>query len=233
VASDDEIETELLFTRPARTIFGRKRFRWFQHEPKIVYAALIGRNVTSDMQTLDTIIDSLSRVRTIESPGNTSGLGSGSGSAIGDGTAVGDVIELDSGNIAGNAAISIPTATPTSFQLWELLQLLWSGTMDGTVATRTPAPLITTGLNSTVQATATRDFSFGVLPSLTASQEGRIFVPRASALLQVNDNGTITTGAASPLPMLFSAQGLVIADVLAAGVAGDTHRISAWCRRVA
>jgi len=231
VASDDEIETELLFTRPARTMFGRKRFRWFQHEPKIVYAALIGRNVTSDTQTLDTIIDSLGRLRTDSGLGTVTG-GTGQ-SAIGDGTNVGDVIELDSGLVAGNVAIGLPTATPTSFQLWELYQLLWSGTMDGTVATRTPAPLITTGLDSTVQTTATRDFSFGVLPSLTASQEGRIFAPRAPALLQVNDNGVITTGAASPLPLLFSATGFAIVDTLAAGVAGDTHRISAWCRRVA
>jgi hypothetical protein len=154
--------------------------------------------------------------------------------SIGNGSVVGDIIVLDSGDIAGNVGISIPTATPSSFQLFEMLQFEYSALCDATVATRTPTPFITTGMNRVTGYAASPDFVVAsALPSLTASQQGSIWMGRASSLVQINDNGSMSTGVASPLPLYFSAQSLSITCTLAAGVAGDLHRITTWCRRIA
>lgn len=157
-------------------------------------------------------------------------------SSIGDTTyGIGDWGTIGQASIAGNVAIAFPTATPTSQQIFELRQLLYIASCDGTVATRTPTPRIqNTLIPSGPIMTQITDFNFSTaLPSLTASEQGRVFVPLAPGLVQLNDNGTITTGATSPLPIYFNPQTTVFQCTLTAGVAGDSHGMLAVVRRVA
>lgn len=204
-----------------------------QFNRSIQPVVLVQRPITSDTQSFDTIVDSSSRLRTVVAQAAWSGTGAGT--MPGTEPAVGDYITLDSGPIAGNAVLAIPTTAPSYIHIYALEQLLYTVLCDATVATRTPIVSITAGMATQVLAAATLDFiAAASLPSLTASQEGRVFVPRAPALVQLNDNGTITTGAASPLPMLVDTTlPFQIAATLTAGVVGDTHRATAWLRRVA
>ena len=235
---DHEIEPAQFFTLTgwSTRIFGRKR----RVARKIQGTYLVGGELESDGTTIPRVTSSrgllvdLSVVGSGIVPAAWSGVPS---PAIGDTTAaVGDHVVIGQAGIAGNASISFPTATPTSAQLWEAYQLLYIAQCDATVATRTPRPLVsmTLGFTSPVNVTAIDDFLFAAsLPSLTASQEGRVFAARSPALVQLNDNATITTGAASPLPILFNTNSVNFSCTLTAGVAGDLHAMAVWCRRIA
>jgi len=226
---DQIIETDQLFTRPFRTIFGRKRHSWLFHRPRLTYTVVVGRNVGSDTQTLDSIINAAGRVRV--------------DGDLGDGTAVrtlasfvdlaiGETAYIDSGDVAGNATAVIPAVTSAfgeaRFEVQQILQTLLA---DASIATRIMLVNVLTGMPAATGAGG-NDAGFAGPTGITASQSGRLFIPRAPGLAQLNDNGTITTADVSPLPLL-GGDGLTLTSVITAGVVGDVHRLSCIARRVA
>src|SRR3990167_9930507 len=61
---DVDIDSARLFTESARSILGRKFFRRFRVRPRIQPVIFVGRNVTTDAQTLDPLFDGNGKVPT-------------------------------------------------------------------------------------------------------------------------------------------------------------------------
>ena len=223
---DQIIETDALFSRPFRTIFGKRRHSWLSHKPKVTYAVLVGRNVTTDAQTLDSIINPSNRLRT------TGGV-LGSVAVVDDGTSWTMGLGewgwfLASG--AGNATVALPSVAPAFGEsLYEVHQILQTLTAVG-IATRTMTVNVLTGMTDGTGAAA--HMGLAGPTAITDTQFGTFFVPRAPGLAQLNDNGTFTTSDISPLPVGLGDAG-TISSVIGAGVAADTHTIGALVRRVA
>jgi len=228
MADDQIIETDALFTRPFRTLFGKKRHSWLTHKPKVQYVALVGRNVTTDTQTLDTTIDADGRLRV-----DAGLLGAGAtvpntGSSW-TGMEVGETRWFTTTAINGNVDATLPTlASGTEEHIYEVLQLLHSLDCDATAASRIPTLKIVAGMPEQVTL---NDWS-QVGATSTTTENSKLFVPRGPATAKINDNGTITDGATSPLPMFIGEAGTITVTV-ASGVAGDLHLLSALVRKVA
>jgi len=229
--SEDELEVEsdLLFTRPARTVLGKRRFRWLQFKQRIRPVVLVGRNVTSDTQTLDPLVSVSGRFRTdggvlgsgaaVTSPANFASL------------AVGESAWTTTGSVAGNAVATLPSiASAFGEAIFEVHQILHVLIADGNAASRIPTLSVQTGMPTSVATTLTDWTQVGA--TATLSQEIHMLVPRGPAVVKLNDNGTITDGATSPLPMSLTDAGTLSVTV-AAGLAGDSHALTALVRRVA
>ena len=223
-----EVETDLLFTRPARTVLGKRRFRWFHWSQRVQPVVLIGRNVTSDTQTLDPLFTAAGKL-----PSDGGFLGSGT--AVGNTASawnqdIGVAAWFTTGSIAGNANATLPTLAPSfGDSIFSIEQILHVLDCDATAASRVPTLTIVAGMPSIV--TTLNDWS-QVGATSTTTENSKLFVPRGPAVVKINDNGTITDGATSPLPMSI-ADGGVISVAVAAGVVGDAHSLSALVRRIA
>jgi hypothetical protein len=229
MAGDDEgVDSDRLFVTPIRQLLrsGLGLLRW-RHTPRINYTVLLGRAVTSDTQTLDTIVDARGAQAT-----DAKFLGDGtavSNTGLSWPSAMGVWAWVTSTIINGNAIAALPAvASVFGDAIYEVQQILHTITCDATVATRVPTLAIGSGMPRQVGDT---DFP-QTGPSLTASQTGAIFVPRGPAVVKLNDNGTFSDGATSPLPVYLSEGGSVSVTV-AAGVVGDLHLLSALARRIA
>jgi len=230
---EDGIEdSRLLFTRAARDLLGgaRKGLRsFFRYQRRVQPVVLVGRNVTTDAQTFDSIINSNNRLR-------TTGGYLGSETVLDAPTSftmeIGEWAYVASGNIAGNASAFIPLlATAIGQPLFEVHQILQTLSAVG-VATRTMTLQVVAGMPA-IPLRGAADDDFAVTgPTITDAEEGSVFIPRAPGLVQLNDNGTITTSDISPLPIM-GGDSLTITSVITAGLAADTHRIAAVMRRVA
>jgi hypothetical protein len=237
-ADDDQIiETDALFSRPFRTLFGRKRHSWLTHRPKLTYTVLVGRNVTTDTQTLDSIIFlNASSVPVLRVAGGGVGTVAAADQLSGWATlAVGEYGHYVTGNVAGNASATLPSVAPTGNEsVFELLQLLITLENDATVASRIINCDITTGLLVETGSPFSQTIQIRTVgPTVTASQEGSLLLTRAGqGATGINTNGAPTQGTTSPLPILLGDSGTVT-SLITAGVAGDFHRLSAFVRRVA
>lgn len=189
---------------------------------------LMGRNITSETQAADDIVDTDGRLKVAMGAlgGATATTAWVPGNFI-----VGQYALVSTGEIAGNVVANlVASLSPTTPQLWELLSVLISANVDATVASRIINLQINTGLPAVTTPTPL-DFAL-VGPTLTASQKGKLYVPYSPGQIQLNDNGTVTQSNTNPLPMLV-ADTVSIADSLTAGVAGDVHLVAAVLRRVA
>jgi len=226
-------DSSRLFTTPARDLLGgaAKGLRsFFRYKRRIKPVIIVGRNVTTNAQTIDPLFDVNGLVPT------TGGYLSDSpitASPPTDFTAleVGEWDFLASAIVAGNVTASFPSASTTDGRLFEIHQILTTLIAVG-VATRTMTLFAQTGMPDAGVMTTDDDFAVLAGPSITDAQQGRIFVPRAPGLVQLNDNGTITTSDISPLPIQCGDAGL-FESVITAGLAADSHRIALVVRRVA
>jgi len=221
-----------IFTDPLRKIFSAGRGPSPENidtDPVLHFVTLVGRNVTSDTQAADSIVNSNNRLR-------TTGGYLGSETVLDAPTSftmeIGEWAYVASGNIAGNASAFIPLlATAIGQPLFEVHQILQTLSAVG-VATRTMTLQVLAGMPA-IPARGAADDDFAVTgPTITDAEEGSVFIPRAPGLVQLNDNGTITTSDISPLPIM-GGDSLTITSVITAGLAADTHRIAAVMRRVA
>ena len=227
-------DSSRLFTTAARDLLGgaAKGLRsFFRYRRRIHFFALVGRNITTDAQTLDSIIGAHGLWKTTGGylqPEPLIGTTFPTGFT---GIAVGDWDFVASDIIAGNATATIPAASTSDGRLFEIVQILQ--TMDATgIATRTMTLAVQTAMPS-IAAMGTADDDLAVTgPTITDTQEGRVFVPRAPGLVQLNDNGVITTTDISPLPILIGDGGAIL-SVITAGLAADNHRIAVLVRRIA
>jgi len=228
MTDDDVIETEALFTRPVRTLFGKAfRHAWFRHVPRITYAVLVGRNVTTNTQTLDSIIDRNIRLR--------SSAGLGSIAAIDDATVWSGIEVGEWGWLfqtgAGNAPVVLPSLAGALVEgVFEVHQILQTLRAVG-VATRTMTINVLTGMTDGSGATAQDTYAGPT--GITDTQFGTFFIPRAPGLAKLNDNGTITTSDVSSLPLMLKEDQGSITSVIGAGLAADTHELGCLIRRVA
>lgn len=224
---DVDIDSARLFTESARSILGRKFFRRFRVRPRIQPVIFVGRNVTTDAQTLDPLFDGNGKVPTTGGYlTDTRPVATASAWAS---LEVGDWDYFTTGSVAGNVAASLPSSTGTGEVIYEVHQILHTLDNDGTAASRVPTLVVVAGMPSI--SSALNDWS-QVGATATAGENAKLFVPRGPAVVKINDNGTITDGATSPLPMLIGVAGTLSVTV-AAGVAGDAHSLSALVRRVA
>jgi hypothetical protein len=233
ISEDDEQgieDSSRIFTTPARTLLGGARagrpsfLRYFRRLRPFV---LIGRDITTDTQTLDNIINAAGRLRV------DAGLGSGAvvtSPASFLSLAIGESAWAMTGSVAGNVAATLPTlASNFGESIFEILQILHVLDDDATVASRIPTLTIVTGMPSIV--TTLDDWS-QVGATATQNENAKLFIPRGPATAKINDNGTITDGATSPLPMFIGDAG-VISVAVASGVAGDAHSLACLVRRIA
>jgi len=233
MTDEESIETDALFTRPVRTLFGKAfRHAWFRHIPKITYAVLVGRNVTTNAQTLDQLV----ALRGVTGPPALRVMDGTGAAAINDATAwtmeVGDWGLFSSGSIAGNGSAVLPSlASAFGEAVFEIHQLAHNLDCDATVATRTIVTSFVTGMDNP-QALPLNDFARTMGSTQTANENGTMFIPRAPGLVQENDNGTIATADISPLPVLLGDSGSITGDITN-GVAGDVHNLACIARRVA
>src|SRR3990167_4245020 len=209
---DVDIDSARLFTESARSILGRKFFRRFRVRPRIQPVIFVGRNVTTDAQTLDPLFDGNGKVPT-------------TGGYLTDTRPVATASAWASLEVGGWDYSS----TGTGEFIYEVHQILHTLDNDGTAASRVPTLVVVAGMPSI--SSALNDWS-QVGATATAGENAKLFVPRGPAVVKINDNGTITDGATSPLPMLIGVAGTLSVTV-AAGVAGDAHSLSALVRRVA
>jgi len=229
MVDEQEIETDALFSRPVRTLFGKAfRHSWFKHVPKLTYAVLVGRNVTTDTQLLDAIIDTNGRL--LVSPPQTSGIASSALAYSG---------LLDS-IIPGNVASAVSLISDVG-QVFELGLIGIAYECDATVATRTVGfstqLVAAAGAGSvTPSATFAGALTFYSSPtiSLTASEDGYVLLVPENIEI-TNDNGTIaraTNGFPIGEGRVLPPGGINVTPVATNGVAGDNYRIFAWGRRV-
>jgi hypothetical protein len=159
-----------------------------------------------------------------------SGVAVGNTAASWSALAIGTSAWFTTGSIAGNATAALPNVAPAfGDSIFQVEQILHTLDTDATVASRIPTLTILAGMPSIV--TTLNDFS-QVGATSTANENSKMFVPRGPAVVKLNDNGTFSDGATSPLPMFIGDAGL-ISVVVASGVAGDAHSLSALVRRLA
>ena len=140
---------------------------------------------------------------------------------------------IASGSTAGNADAPLPSATSSTQKVYEIHEILQTLIADANAASRVMTILGVAGMPIATGAwTVLDDFAY-TGPTLTLSQQGRHYIPRAPGLRQLNDNGTITTADDSMLPALLSDSTGTITSRITAGLAGDQHRIAAVVKRVA
>lgn len=147
---------------------------------------------------------------------------------------IGEYRLVGTGSVAGNAIASLPSvasAFGTSASLFEVLEMLHTVDCDATAASRVPTLTVITGLPVGF-VTALTDWS-QVGPTLTTTENGKMFIPRGPAVVKLNDNGVFSDGATSPLPLLCDGDALTLSVTVAAGVAGDVHALSALIHRIA
>jgi hypothetical protein len=144
---------------------------------------------------------------------------------------IGDVKVLNAQSMAG-ADVGIPsTAASGVDRLYAIEEILSQVKNDANVATRVHQIYIRTGFASPAVMTVLNDFlSTGI--TLTASEQGRIFIPRAPGLVQLNDNATITTADISPLPV-YVTEGGSVSTTTTNKQATDALGIAVVVRRVA
>jgi hypothetical protein len=225
--------SSLFFTTPVRVLFGgakRGLRSFFRYARRAKPVFILTRNVTADTQTLDPLMGTHGLIRTTGGYLNPDPL-------IGT-TFPTDFTDLDVGEwgfvasatAAGNANADIPSAATSDGRLFEIHQILTTIIAVG-VASRTMTLLARTAMPSVAGMAQEDDFLHSG-PTITDAQQGRIFVPRAPGLIQNNDNGTITTTDASPLPILCG-DALLFRSAITAGLAADSHRVGVLARRVA
>jgi len=218
-----------LFTKAVRRIFNRlgsasqKEFPILQSVQPVM---IVGRDVTSDTQTFDEIVDAQERLRVNVFAHSGTILTGATWAAL----EIGDWAWANSGEGAGNAVVLLPTSSPTDEMVFEVHQILQQLDNDGTAASRVMTLTVVTDMNS-VSPWALNDFAH-TGPTATANENASVFIPRAPGLIQNNDNGTITTTDSRPLPVMLG-NGGTITSTITAGVAGDVHGIACLVRRVA
>jgi len=231
-------DSSRLFTTPARDLLGgaAKGLRsFFRYKRRIQFFALVGRNVTTDAQTIDPLFNANRQVPVSEFNPTASFVGTGAlvgGTGTWPGT-VGDVKWVVVVNAADGSEAAIPsTAISGVDRLYEVLQIV-SGYIAIGVATRVHQ-IAVSGMLTFGQATvdSLREYLVPTGVTLTDTEEGKIVVPRAPGLVQLNDNGTITTSDSSPLPIYVEEAG-TIATTTTNRVATDRAMIAALVRRVA
>jgi len=226
-------DSSRLFTTAARDLLGgaRKGLRsFFRYKRRIQPVMVVGRNVATNTQTIDPLFDVNGLIPTTggylsDSPISSTVPTDFTALEVGEWDFIASIIR------AGNATATIPSAATTDGRLFEIHQILTTLIAVG-VATRTMTLLAQTGMPAAGVMTTDDDFAVTAGPSITDAQQGRIFVPRAPGLVQLNDNGTITTSDISPLPIQCGDAG-VFESVITAGLAADSHRIALVVRRVA
>ncbi len=233
MAEDErEVDGSTLFSVSVRNyLFGGVRglkdvFR-VKTRPRPVY--LIGRDVTTDTQTLDSIIDTSGRLRV--------GLLAG---------AVPSASEFQPNQsnwpsppeatieVAGNVGIAIitPGALGSSRPVWVIEGIRYSYLCSATAGARTTAPPLVDSAMTRVTGGGQPDVSLVDTLSLTAGQEGSV-AAASNGVRVKNQNGTFTfTAGGSPCPWTVEA---FTASVAAAtgGLATDLHRLTLLVRQVA
>ena len=232
---DDEtflVRLSRLFTDGARGFlqqtFAQRELDISSLHRSVQPVVLVGRNVTTDTQTFDAIMNTSGRLRVDSGLGPGTAVSNSAGSWVS--LAIGDYLYATSGSIAGNATATLPTvASANGDSVFEVEEVLHTLTTDATVVTRTPTLNVLAGLPSIV--TTLNDWS-QVGPAVPASQKGKLFIPKGPAVAKINTNGVFTDGATSPLPLLIGDAGTLSVTV-ASGVAGDSHSLSCLVRRIA
>jgi hypothetical protein len=201
----------------------------YEFEEKIRLSILLGANPTATGTLSRALqVDSTGRLRT------DSGV-LGTGAVVSSPTswsslAIGEWAWAFTGSIAGNAAASLPTVAPAFGEsIFEVEQILHVFDAQATVATRVPTLTVASGMPSIVSTLS--DWT-QVGASSTSNENSKMFVPRGPAVVKINDNGTISDGATSPLPVSLTDGGSLSVTV-SLGEAGDAHSLAALVRRVA
>ena len=224
----NQIAFDRLFSDAAKKVLASRRGPGAEHadvESTIQPVMIVGRNILTDGQPLDEIIDANERVRVSMDPALPDS---------GDNWAqleVGDSSIATTGEIAGNAVSSLPGSSATEAQLYEIEAVLITLDCDATVAARDIVLAVNLGLPR-VSPWALNDWQRTMTATQSANENGSLLVPRAPGLVQENDNGTIATADVSPLPLPLTTSG-AITSTITAGVAGDVHQLTALVRRVA
>jgi hypothetical protein len=235
-----------LFTDPARRVLASEQgpapIEKLQMDvlESVQPVILVGRDVTTDGQTLDAIIagrrvivggvatGAMMDPRLLVQHLSVEGVVA-TGSALPD-IAVGRYFEGNTTTADGTDATWPLTIASGLAGLWEILMAVGSVGADATVATRTFVVNLVTGLG--IVAGLTGGVHTTTAITLTASEEGSAFLTN-NGLALLNDNGTITEDAIpSPFPTLIDAGGSLTCNVTT-GQATDAVQISLFGRRVA
>jgi len=224
----NQIAFDRIFSDSAKKVLASRRGPGAEHvdiEPTIQPVVIVGRNILTDAQALDEIIDANERLRVSMDPASPDS---------GDNWAqleVGDSAIATTGEIAGNAVSSLPGSSATDVELYEVEAVIITLDCDATVAARDIVLAVNLGLPR-VSPWALNDWQRTMTATQSANENGSLLVPRAPGLVQENDNGTFATADVSPLPLPMTTSGS-LTSTITNGVAGDAHVLTALVRRVA
>lgn len=130
---------------------------------------------------------------------------------------------------------AVATITVTAGQIWEVLAIFATFTVDGTALDRTAQLQIAPGMTNILSAIPAQHWVQTDTLTLSASQEGSIWMVGRNYIF-FNDNGIITKSTSasdSILPLILGPEGAVKAAIVTNKQTGDRQCIAILYRRLA